>query len=107
MKQAVAKKWVKALRSGKYEQGAGVLKTEDGRFCCLGVLTDVLGEKCQPGRENLTRKVMRLAGMKTNIGERPDTEDGFMNDNLAELNDSCAYSFKEIADVIEKEYKGL
>lgn len=38
-------KWVKALRSGKYEQGKSYLK-KDNKYCCLGVLYDVL--KIQP-----------------------------------------------------------
>lgn len=33
-------KWVKALRSGKYEQGSFGLK-RDSRYCCLGVLVEV------------------------------------------------------------------
>jgi hypothetical protein len=46
MKQEVMKKWVKALRSGKYKQCQESLckiSTDDGSesFCCLGVLTDL------------------------------------------------------------------
>jgi|SRR5712671_2579910 len=37
-------KWVAALRSGKYRQGEGYLQ-KDGRFCCLGVLCDLLDDK--------------------------------------------------------------
>lgn len=39
---ALAKKWVKALRSGNYEQAKGKLKVAD-RFCCLGVLCEISG----------------------------------------------------------------
>lgn len=39
---AARKKWVKALRSGKYEQTTGRL-TRDGKYCCLGVACDVSG----------------------------------------------------------------
>lgn len=35
------KKWIEALRSGQYQQGAGSLNRE-GRFCCLGVLCDLI-----------------------------------------------------------------
>lgn len=38
-------KWIEALRSGNYQQGRGTLKDEEGRFCCLGVLCDVMGGK--------------------------------------------------------------
>ena len=36
-------KWIKALRSGEYEQGDSFFE-KDGRFCCLGVLCAVLGQ---------------------------------------------------------------
>lgn len=42
MNEAVAKQWVAALRSGRYEQGRGQLLL-DGKFCCLGVLCDISG----------------------------------------------------------------
>lgn len=44
MKKDIAKKWVKALRSGKYKQGKHMLKaaTKTGmRYCCLGVLCEL------------------------------------------------------------------
>lgn len=41
MNQEIKEKWVKALRSGKYKQGGGFLRKGD-RFCCLGVLCDVV-----------------------------------------------------------------
>jgi hypothetical protein len=37
----VKEKWLTALRSGEYEQTTQSLKN-DGRYCCLGVLTDIL-----------------------------------------------------------------
>lgn len=39
----VKKKWIKALRSGEYEQTQEYLATEEG-YCCLGVLV----EECAP-----------------------------------------------------------
>jgi len=36
-----AAEWVKALRSGDYEQGQDYL-CRDGKFCCLGVLCEIL-----------------------------------------------------------------
>jgi hypothetical protein len=45
MKKEVAKKWVKALRSGKYKKGTGYLKQynkkNEARYCCLGVLCEL------------------------------------------------------------------
>lgn len=34
--------WLAALRSWKYEQGESCLRSRDDRFCCLGVLADIL-----------------------------------------------------------------
>ncbi len=42
MKADLKRKWVEALRSGKYKQGEGELRRGDA-FCCLGVLADVRG----------------------------------------------------------------
>ena len=42
----VLRKWVKALRSGKYAQTRGRLRRIGAEeFCCLGVLCEVLGLK--------------------------------------------------------------
>lgn len=35
-------KWVEALRSGKYKQTQGVLRSSANHFCCLGVLCDIV-----------------------------------------------------------------
>lgn len=42
MDKKLKDKWVKALMSGKYEQGRDCLVSGD-RYCCLGVLGDVYG----------------------------------------------------------------
>ena len=40
MDQAIKRKWIKALRSGKYRQIKDALEYKGG-YCCLGVLRDV------------------------------------------------------------------
>ena len=40
--KANIKLWVDALRSGKYQQARGALKTGDA-YCCLGVACDISG----------------------------------------------------------------
>ncbi len=37
------KKWIEALRSGKYKQGRNALRPDEDCYCCLGVLCDVSG----------------------------------------------------------------
>lgn len=36
--------WLKALRSGEYEQGKDSLKDETGGYCCLGLLCHLAAE---------------------------------------------------------------
>lgn len=48
MKTTVAKKWVKALRSGKFKQGTNFLKTSSKNkvsHCCLGVLCELYDQE--------------------------------------------------------------
>ncbi len=42
MNPDIKKNWLFALRSGDYEQGQFALKTNDDKFCCIGVLCDVI-----------------------------------------------------------------
>lgn len=44
MDTAVKERWVRALRSGEYQQGTGQLRKED-KYCCLGVLTDLYDKR--------------------------------------------------------------
>lgn len=44
MDKALKAKWLEALRSGKYKQGRGKLRSVDDEFCCLGVLCDISGQ---------------------------------------------------------------
>ena len=62
MKKEIKKKWVNALRSGKYKQAKGRLRYKD-RYCPLGVLCDIsrLGEweeidSISPGRYRFVTK---------------------------------------------------
>lgn len=41
--QEFARRWATALRSGKYRQATGWLRSEDGRgYCCMGVAADLI-----------------------------------------------------------------
>lgn len=128
MKPEIKERWLKALRSGEYTQGRGSLRytkreKQVDAFCCLGVLCDIAqkdgighwggvyeGEQTfQTGSQKngfsygsetaLTSSVLSWAGLEvagsTVFIKRSDT-------TLAQLNDS-GKSFKEIADIIERE----
>jgi hypothetical protein len=36
------KKWIEALRGGKYKQTTRYLRRENGTYCCLGVICDLV-----------------------------------------------------------------
>lgn len=93
------KKWVKALRSGKFKQGQGTLKHYDrkgqAKHCCLGVLCELYNKDMKKNkkkmlpekvcdndsdfshgyarfggsREDLPKEVMKWSGVKNNLGK--------------------------------------
>lgn len=129
MNQDVLKKWVAALRSGKYNQGEGHLgmTDEDGdeHFCCLGVLCELALDEGIPNlnrefngdalryfyndREDfLPTPVMEWAGFHDKNPGIPyiqveEESDEVYDKPLSELNDE-GLSFTAIADIIEQEW---
>lgn len=109
MKAAIAKKWIKALRSGDYEQGRGVLKSTDDKYCCLGVLCDVVnpagwvGKSYRGSTLGLTTVLCEELGMPNDV--QADLMD--LNDGSTPFNEAVKLpkSFKYIATYIEKNYK--
>lgn len=110
MDSELKQKWLDALRSGQYEQGRGTMRTEDNKFCCLGVLCDLLdpGEWEQgpftnayffDGMRDLpSTRVKKRVGLLGLLGPH----DGVSPvSKLAGMNDS-GYSFTQIADWIEE-----
>lgn len=113
MKKDIAESWVKALRSGLYEQGDGALRL-DGikpRYCCLGVLADLgvragaLSNRALVGTY-LDYETITWAGVQSGCDphfRRPEPEDQGSDPEqtrLSWLNDR-GISFGEIADLIE------
>lgn len=129
MDSSLKQKWVRALRSGKYQQATGALRNEDG-FCCLGVFCDVYDSDkwkeptpkvdwedesddeefkwmyahegdsyMYEATEVLPIHIARIAGLEHQNPEVPYGIDGEMK-SLASINDNGA-SFSEIADLIE------
>lgn len=105
MKKVFKSKLVKALRSGRYQQGTGSLVDAEGFRCCLGVACAVLGLRSRNSayRDNSVKDGSDLNGegyptprqMKA-MGLRRNTAI-----HLASMNDD-GKSFAEIADHIEK-----
>lgn len=106
MKKRIAKKWAAALRSGKYQQGVGGLKSGDA-YCCLGVLCDLYAkEKKVRGFSKrgafrgsvavLPPVVQRWAGLRSSHGRLPSPAL-----SLSEAND-LRVPFEQIARMIEE-----
>ena len=96
MNAELKKKWLEALRSGKYRQGKHKLRNHNNEFCCLGVLCDVADNT--KWREGFGCYFYESS---TNI-----SPEYLLNNNyiafLWPMNDLYGQSFLEIADYIEQ-----
>src|SRR5262245_7943484 len=95
-----AKKWVEALRSGKYKQCQNQMFDGDG-YCCLGVAQLVVGLEVRQHSKLLTLPAMEKLGLTYQNGYAEG-----IRKSLANLNDAGT-AFTEIADIIESEPEGL
>lgn len=95
-------KWIKDLRSGKFQQGRGALRTFDDRYCCLGVKVCrgewvsspwSIPEYAIDGGKNRGRLTSSLPTKLL-----PSSIQGILMD----LNDTYEWTFLMIADWIEK-----
>jgi hypothetical protein len=130
MKKAIAKIWVKALRSGKFEQAEGFLKRFDRNdkpsHCCLGVLCELYNDTMKKNQKKslpvevykngdgtthaifgssdatLPNEVMEWAGMKSMTGDLVYCD----YSDLTCMNDE-GEDFDTIADTIEKNVENL
>ncbi len=113
-----AKKWVEALRSGKYRQATGKLcKIDDcdHSYCCLGVACELYQQEVG-GLDIKIERDIRFYNEKSSdlpfcvmdwLGlAGPEGNHIAMEESLAYKNDS-GDTFDEIADLIESEPKGL
>lgn len=102
MNTTIKAKWLAALRSGKYQQGTGVLKNGD-HFCCLGVLCSIAGvERDEENGWFIWRKEKGHATLPYGFGRSVGVSDD-AESTLAVMNDD-GKSFAQIADYIEKHY---
>lgn len=126
MRKDIAKKWVKALRNGKYKQGHTYLKQlydrGEPKHCCLGVLCELYNDSMRKNHKKtlstkvrsklgsdcvvfnnkegeLPKVVMDWAGINDPIGRF--VIDGEMFGSLADMND-IGKTFKTISNFIEK-----
>lgn len=126
VKEARVKKWLRALRSGKYAQTRGTLKADDG-YCCLGVACDVYRKETgegewqdagqsagEPARRRyafvlpddrdegtLPTKVAKWFGLRTVDGGYKYNRGVSESTTLVSRNDDDRAGFAEIANIIE------
>jgi hypothetical protein len=121
MEAELKKKWVDALRSGKYPQGQRHLRTAgaEAKFCCLGVLCEVApdiefdavetGYRLFGSGTLMTSYLFRdaLEHYDMNVKVTDDYGEEYEFDTyLMNMNDGCdaferPQSFDDIADYIE------
>lgn len=111
MKRADFKKWIAALRSGKYKQGYKALKDDTGGYCCLGVLQHCLvGDVERTTASNIPKlypsKVwLRERGITFNnqaLAGAPNVDDGHGGLIAVDVLNDLHTSFSKIADMLEK-----
>jgi hypothetical protein len=113
MDRKIKRKWVKALRSGRYQQAQSELKTENNTYCCLGVLCNVVGARWANSDEGWL--IAKLKGAVINVPNGEILTPKFLKqigltkyrqDILTRMNDGEGFtrgsSFTEIAAYIDK-----
>jgi len=116
MNPEVKEKWVAALRSGEYKKGRKYMR-KGGRYCCLGVLTDLY---CKETGKDFKEMFTVVGVVDYNTSYLPDdvgtwadvscsqvrvTLHGGMRASIDEVNDGLfgRKTFKQIADIIEEQ----
>lgn len=101
MNKEIKQKWLEALRSGRYEQGTGRLRSNHGKYCCLGVLEDVVQPEgwlrtggCWKNRDKCSGFISHATLYESNIPPK-------VAYYLMSMNDDSGKTFSEIADWIE------
>jgi len=101
VKKQLRDDWVKALRSGVYQQTTGTLSDSRG-YCCLGVLCVVAD--IEPGRHG-DLDCADLRGFRDECGLGENTSfvtPASIHERLVSMNDADRKPFPEIADWIEQ-----
>jgi hypothetical protein len=100
MNEPLKARWLEALRSGRYKQGRGLLRSSKDKYCCLGVLCNIIDPR--KWRQSSIGPYYWDDDCRFIFGEALRTSglDGGMMEQLAALND-CGFSFERIADQIE------
>jgi len=101
MNEEVKNRWVEALRSGEYEQGADYLCSTDNKFCCLGVLVDIQADGDWVLPEGETEWEFKGDRMMIHFSLREKLGITMHEARKLSSKNDEGYSFQEIADIIE------
>lgn len=128
MNKEIKGKWIAALKSGKYKQAIGGLKSDNG-YCCLGVLCDIVNpegwarddleynagdnyHKMYGKADFIPEEIAAELEMDVNPevkvenpaydSELDDESDKYIHIELSSLNDD-EVPFEKIADLIEEQ----
>lgn len=114
MDPELKKKWVDALRSGRYNQTIAHLKvvqsfhsgeeTINPGYCCLGVLCEVAGVEWKPGYQKskvTCSAVVPEGDVITNFLPKSLGIDSDTQWKLADFNDKYRWPFEKIADWVD------
>ena len=97
-------KWIEALKSGKWKKGKNYLQTNTNSgdtFCCLGVACKIQHPKLDIEASWFIEEGVAESATKVPKLLKGDT-DNLVVLKLSNMNDSGKYSFKQIANWIEK-----
>lgn len=118
MDPELKRKWVEALRSGRYQQAHGELRSEEGGYCCLAVLHETAGGHWvlgtdgvwMPAETKVRHEDLTYVGVHLSTAFYDAIGLGERAALLAEMNDGTSGFFKngpapfsQIADYIEQE----
>lgn len=116
MKKEIALRWAAALKSKKYKQGAGRLRSAHDDFCCLGVLCNLHAQD-HPGVARKQTNKEEYLGSTTDLPDAvckwAGTVSHFCGDvrigkvTAIRANDVLKLPFDKIADRILKHWETI
>ena len=110
MQPEILAAWIQALESGEYDQGRKVLRSTDNKYCCLGVVCDIVAGDEWYEKELASVRTPRLfhpygnidAGLLDNEACAQLRLSTIGMDTFAEVNDN-GWTFAEIADAMKSD----
>lgn len=100
MNPEIKAKWLEALRSGKYQQIRGRLRSINGdAYCCLGLLCEITGgmpdEDWEKNSQSISLPVLCDSGLYVS------KDDYLCAARILSSRNDSGFSFEQIADWIE------